>query len=181
MRPTVAALAGRPDADLVLVDAVRDGQFIFDVRTHPAAHGRIIALRASKLLYSRAARTRYGYEQYVDSPARIAALLDRLGIRYIVLEDRLPTSSRPAGLDGPEDRSWDTPPRDMLRELVRDRSRFVEICRQSMGGGDPDWADVNLVTYRYTEPVARPAGSIAIPIPAMGRRFELRLGPTSRP
>jgi hypothetical protein len=170
MKPTVSRLAQQSDADLVLVDSVRDGQFVFDVRTDPAANGRIVPLRASKLLYSRAARTRYDYQQHVNSPADIVGLLDSLGIRYVVLEDRLPTTSQPD-----EDRSWDTLPRLMLRELLADAHRFERLFSQSMKCNDPAWANVNLVTYRYKNAPPRRTDTITIPFPAMGKSLQLRL------
>lgn len=188
MRPTVAYLAGQSDADLVLVDAVRDGQLIFDVRAMrsqatdppdaPAAHrpnSKIIPMRASKLLYSRAARTRYGYAQHVASPAEIVGLLDRLGMRYIVLEDRLPTAVRSAGAPTEEDRSWDTPPRLMLRELVLDSGRFERVFSQSLACDDPIWDNVNLVTYRYKNAPQRRTDTIRLSIPAMGKDVELTI------
>lgn len=185
MRPTVAFLAAQPDADLVLVDAVRDGQLIFDVRTmstptRAAAASRsatsgLIPMRASKLLYSRAARTRYGYAQHVASIDEIAGILDELGIRYIVLEDRLPTPSHPSNPAADEDRSWDTPPRLMLRELVSDTSRFERVFSQPLKCQDPIWDDVNLVTYRYKSAPPRRTRTIRLPIPAMGKDIELNL------
>jgi hypothetical protein len=176
MKPTVAWLSQQPEAELVLIDSVRDGQFVFDVRTDPRAEGRIIPMRASKLLYSRAARTRYDYQQHVNSPIDILAILDRLGIRYIVLEDRLPTAGTP-GIPTDEDLSWDTPPRLMLRGLVNDTARFEKVFTQSMKCEDPIWDDVNLVTYRYKNAPPRRSDTITLPIPAMGRNLELRLKP----
>lgn len=181
-RPTAAFLAERHDADLVLVDAVRDGQLIFDLRImqgtsphHPASRpngSRLIALRASKLLYSRAARTRYAYAQHVSSPADIVRILNQFGIRYIVLEDRLPTAGTQAR---DEDRSWDTPPRLMLRKLVTDTARFKRVFTQPLRCGDPAWNEVNLVTYRYRNAPPRQSDTIRLPIPAMGKEIELNL------
>src|SRR5262249_4397388 len=65
----VAQLAARADADVVLVDALRDGQFVYDLYDNPATRNRIIPLRASKVLYARAARERYAYQQFVHSEA----------------------------------------------------------------------------------------------------------------
>jgi 4-amino-4-deoxy-L-arabinose transferase-like glycosyltransferase len=180
MKPTVEHLAGLADADLVLVDAVRDGQFIFDVRRlqprgRRSADAGIIPLRASKLLYSRAARTRYAYQQHVETTDEIVELLDRLGIHYLVLENRLPTAGQPGEPPVDEDRSWDTPPRFMLRELVEDSTRFERVFTQPMKGGDPVWDDVSLVTYRYKDAPARSTDGVRIPIPAMGRDVELRM------
>src|SRR5262249_18795110 len=82
----LAELANRPDAALVLVDAVRDGQFVVDAYQNPKTRNKIIPLRASKFLYVRAARERYQYQQFVQRPEDIVAFLDEYGIRYIVTE-----------------------------------------------------------------------------------------------
>jgi hypothetical protein len=175
LKNTVAFLAQQPDADLVLVDAVRDGQFIFDVRCNEIARDRIIPMRASKLLYSRAARTQYNYAQHVNSPEEIVELLDRLGMRYIVIEDRLPTASRPGEPMPDEDRSWDTPPRLLLRDLLKDSTRFESVFIQPMRCGDPIWDDVNLVTYRYRNAPTRQTETVSIPVPAMGKSVQLKI------
>jgi len=170
MRPTIDFLVRQADADLVLVDAVRDGQFIFDTRTAPAAGNRVIGMRASKFLYSRAARTRYDYQSHIDTPQQLRAWLDRYGIRYIVIEDRLPETCDP---------SWDPPPRIMLRETVNNERYFERLYAQPLGGSDPAWRKVNLVTYRYLKAKSRRPGSITVRIPAMGREVTLPLPPTA--
>ncbi len=168
LKPTVDVLVQLGDADLVLVDAVRDGQFIFDVRTSPEARSRIIPMRASKFLYSRAARTRYDYQAHVSTPDELYGWLDRYGIRYIVMEDRLPVTT---------DRSWDVPPRIMLRETVRGNPRFELVHRLPLAGDDPAWRNVNLVTYRYRDAKPRRSDTITVHIPAMGREITLTLPP----
>lgn len=168
MQPTVRFLAARDDADLVLIDAVRDGQFVFDVRTTPSARGRLIPLRASKFLYARAARTRYAYTEFIASREALLAWLDEFGIGYVVIEDRLPDTS---------DLSWDPPPRHMLRETVGDRDLFAEVHRQSLAGNDPAWKDVSLVTYRYLRAKPRTRDTVTLPIPAMNRSVTLPLPP----
>ena len=168
MRPTVDYLARQADADLVLVDSVRDGQFIFDVRTTPGTGDRLIPMRASKFLYSRSARTRYDYQAHVNTPDELRAWLDQYGIHYVVIEDRLPVTNDP---------SWDTPQRVMLRETLRDYKRFAPVFGQSLSGDDPAWKDVQLVTYRYLDAKPRQTDTIKVSIPAMGREIILPLPP----
>lgn len=164
--PAVAALAERPDADVVLVDAVRDGQFILDAYRNPSTRERIIPLRASKVLYARAAREKYNYQQFVDSPGEIVALLDRYGIRYVVIESQLP--------DTPY-RDADPPPRQMLRDLLATDTRFKLIARQPLGCNDSAWRDVELRVYAYPACPPRKTDSIKLSFPAMNRAIELKL------
>ncbi len=168
-----AALAvDSPFSDqLVLVDAVRDGQFIFNLYDNPMGTGRTIPLRASKLLYARAAREKYDYRQFVESPADIVALLDKYGIRYIVMESQLP--------DTPY-RDADPPPRLMLRELVESDARFVRRLDQSLACGDASWKNVRLRVYEYTACPPRTSDSITFDMPGMGGSVTLKL-PTTQP
>jgi len=162
----VEMLANRSDADLVLIDAVRDGQFVFDNYRNPRTRGRIIPLRASKLLYARIARTRWGYEQFVDSERDIVDLLDRYGIRYIVIESALPRTHYTDA---------DPPPREMLRRLLAHDDRFVCLGVWPLKCDDPAWNDVELKLYAYPTCPARRSKNITLSIPAMGRDVEIVL------
>lgn len=161
-----SAVAARPDADLVLVDAVRDGQFIFDVYQDPEARSRIIPLRASKLLYARAAREKYDYQQFVESPADVVAMLGRYGIRYIVVESGYPTTPYADA---------DPPPRKMLRELLAGDTRFALVDAWPLDCGDPIWDGIELRLYEYRECPPRKDKRIRLSIPAMGREVEFEL------
>lgn len=162
----VAALAERPDADVVLVDAVRDGQFILDAYRNPTTRERIIPLRASKVLYARAAREKYNYQQFVNTPGEIVDLLNRYGIRYLVIESQLP--------DTPY-RDADPPPRQMLRDLLATDARFKLIAKQPLRCNDPAWRDVELRVYAYPECPPRATDVIKLSFPAMNREVELKL------
>ncbi|MCA9255565.1 MAG: glycosyltransferase family 39 protein, partial [Phycisphaerales bacterium] len=164
--PAVETLVERGDADLVLVDAVRDGQFVFDVYDNPAARGRIIPLRASKLLYARAARMKYGGEILVEREADIVEMLNALGIRYIVMESQSPRTN---------DATIDPAPRKLLRSLVADSSRFALRGDWPLACDDPDWSDVSLRVYEYLACPGRTTDRITIPVPAMGRDVEIEL------
>lgn len=164
--PAVDLLVERGDADLVLVDAVRDGQFVFDVYQNDASRGRIIPLRASKLLYARAARMKYGGELRVESETEIVELLNRLGIRYVVMESQAPHT---------RDATIDPRPRKLLRSLVEDASRFSLRGEWPLACDDPDWDDVSLCVYEYLECPMRTTTHVTIPVPAMGRDVEIEL------
>ncbi|MFQ5423154.1 MAG: ArnT family glycosyltransferase [Phycisphaerae bacterium] len=162
----VTELVGRPDADLVLVDGVRDGQFVLDAYVNHAARDRIIPIRASKLLYARAARAKYGYRAFVDDEADIVDLLDRYGIRYVVIESELPSTNY---------RDADPPPRRMLRRLLARDPRFVLVDSWPLRCGDRAWDAVELRLYAYPGCPARQSDSIRFAMPSMGRTLSLRL------
>ena len=162
----VADLAARPDADVVLVDAVRDGQFTFDVYQNESARRRILPLRASKLLYARASRERYGYQQFVNSEGEIVALLDKYGIRYVVMESALPATSYIEA---------DPPPRRMLRHLLSTDPRFQLVHSWPLRCGDPAWNNVELRLYAYPTCPPRQTKTITFPMPSMGREITLTL------
>jgi hypothetical protein len=164
--PAVARLTTLPDADLVLVDGLRDGQFVFDVYRNPKAPDRIIPLRASKLLYARAARTQYGYQQFVKTPDDILALLNKYGIRYIAIESQLPTTPY---LDA------DPPPRQMLRKLLADDSRFRLVGRWPLRCQDPIWNDVELLLYAYPDCPPRASNTLHISFPGMAREITFQI------
>lgn len=77
------AKAAPPDA-VVVFSGKRDGSFIFNLRTLPRHD--ITTLRADKLLLEVAVRRELGVTQRDLSEADIAALLDRLGVRYVVAQ-----------------------------------------------------------------------------------------------
>lgn len=162
----VAELVARPDADLVLVDAVRDGEFILDVYLNAAARDRIIPLRASKLLYARAARVRYNYEQFVNAPADVVAMLDKYGIRYVVVESALPKTHY---------QEADPPPRKMLRSLLAEDPRFQLVRSWPLRCEDPSWNDVELRLYAYPDCPPRQSNTITLSFPGMGGTATFKL------
>lgn len=143
---TVEYLVSEPNAGVVLVDALRSGQFVYDLRTHPTLPGRITPLLASRHLYQRFERPR-STRSTVHTVEELHAWLVRNRVDHVVIEDRLPASA---------DRTWDAPPRVLLRQTIDSDPRFEPVHRQSLAGDAPAWQDVSLVTYRY-EPQAPPA------------------------
>lgn len=163
--PAVARLV-ELNTDLVLVDAVRDGQFVLDVYRDPRTRDSLIPLRASKLLYARAAREQYDYRQFVNGPEDILALFHKYGIRHVLIESRLP---RTPYLDA------DPPPRQMLRRLLAEDARFRLIGQWPLRCSHPAWDDVELRLYAYPACPARETDAMTISFPGMGRELTLQL------
>ncbi len=167
--PAVQKLVDLGDADVVLMDGVRDGQFIFDVRTNPQAADRIITLRGSKVLYSRAARGRWRHTTHRGTPEEILELLDEYGIRYIVVESELPAIPTEARAD------WDDAAGHVLRNLLVDTTRFELVESWPLRCDDPIWDDVELRLYRYRDAPPRTSKTITLPIPVLGREITVDL------
>jgi len=157
----VQLLADRGDADIVLMDGVREGQFVFDVRTNPQAAGRIITFRGSKMLYSRAARGRWRHQTHRGTPEAVIELLDQYGIRYVVVESQWPGMSDEAAPD------WRDAASRVLRELLTDETRFERIGCFPLKCEDPAWDRVELQVYHYRNVPPRKAKTVTIPIPAL--------------
>jgi hypothetical protein len=96
-------------------------------------------LLAREHLYERARRPRAA-RSFVQTPDDLHAWLDAHDVRYVVLDDRLPACA---------DRTWDAPPRVLLREMAGSDEKFERVHTQPIAGDDPAWRGVNLVTYRY--------------------------------
>lgn len=165
----VQLLVDRGDADIVLVDGLREGQFVFDARTNPRAARRIITFRGSKLLYSRAARGRWRHTTHRGTPEEIIQLLDEYGIRYVVVESQLPTMPDEARQD------WDEPGSRVLRALLTDTSRFECVGRFPLACDDRTWDNVELQVYRYRSAPPRRARTVTIPIPAVKKAVVVEL------
>lgn len=168
----VSALLNCGDPDLVLIDGVRDGQFVVDAYLNPAARDRLVPIRASKLLYARPSRERFGLTEFVHSPADVLQLLDRYGIRYVVMESALPRTHYTEA---------DAPARDVLRRTVADRDRFELLASWPLRCGDSAWDAVEVRLYRYRNCPPRSVDRITLPIPGMSSDLTIALPPTTQP
>jgi len=170
-QPAAQWIADAEPADhvkLVQVDAVRDGQYIFDLRRAQGRDGKCYVLRGSKLLYSRAARIRWGYTEYVKTPADVLALIDTYGLRYIIVESNPPNV--------PDWQAYFPPPSVLLRQVLRDGSRFKQIATYPIAGqANPIWKDVTLQIYENRRPASRKTNHVTIPVPAMEKILKIPL------
>jgi hypothetical protein len=162
--PAAKAIIERGDTDLILVDANRDGQFVFDMRKLQGPDGKIITLRGSKLLYSRAARSRWNYQAHVETEADILKLIRDYGIRYVVVESAPPNV--------PDWRDFFPPPSQQLRMLLRDESHFEKLLSFPVSPA-PTWHAVDIELYRYRRPFGEVKKSITFPMPSVGQDLEL--------
>lgn len=74
-----------PDDSVVLFSGLRDGSFIFNLRSHEERDD-LAVIRADKLLLSLAVRRTLGVEQVEISEPELRDRLNRLGVRYVVAD-----------------------------------------------------------------------------------------------
>jgi 4-amino-4-deoxy-L-arabinose transferase-like glycosyltransferase len=79
-------IASRAESNsVVMFSGLRDGSFIFNLRSHEE-RGDLSVVRADKLLLRVAVRRGLGVEQQQVEEAQFAEQLNRLGIRYVVAD-----------------------------------------------------------------------------------------------
>ena len=147
-----------PDA-VVVFAGYRDGNFVFNMRTHPD-RGDIATVRADKLLLRVAVERKRGVGQRDLDQAAILTLMKRLGVALVVVQPDF----------------WDD-----LREMRRfyavlHTSDFTPVARFPITGdvgihnsaGHPD----NLIEiYRPTYKVTPPRGVLDLAMPIIGEHF----------
>jgi hypothetical protein len=138
--------------------SVDTGYFVFFVRKNDP-DGRLIVLRSDKLLTT-SYMGRMSIEDRITQPEEVYPLLDKFGVRYIVIEDRHATS--------------------VVQEMFRSElktGRFVERRRFPTASRDRRLRDVDVVIYEYLD--ARPPdpnAELDIRLPVIGRGINVRLG-----
>ncbi len=157
------------DTNLVLVDATREGQFIFDMRRLQGADGKIFVLRGSKLLYSRAARKRWKYTEYAKTQKDILNLIKKYSIRYIVVESAPPNV--------PDWQDYFPPPSQKLRKLLGNRHLFAKVAEFPVSPNVKHkvWRNVKLQVFRFQGRLRHKTGIIVIPVPSMGGNIKIEI------
>ena len=164
--PAAGLIAQKPDADLVLIDAAREGDFIFALRSIQGPSGKIIPLRASKLLYSRAARRRWAYQAHVKNESQILKLIRDYGIRYLVVESGLPNV--------PDWEDYFPPPSQILRNVLKQKNNFENIASYPISS-DAVWKNVTIDVYRYRGHLGPLKKSVTFPMPSVGKDVTIPL------
>lgn len=164
-------VTNKSDTNVVLVDGAREGQFVFDMRKVQGVNGRMYVVRGSKLLYSRAARRRWKYKEYVRNERDILKLIKKYGIRYIVVES--------AAANVPDWQDYFPPPSQKLRKLLSNRRLFVKVDEFPVcdDKNNKVWADVKLQVFKYKGKIRSGVNEIVIPVPAMGRDIKIHTKP----
>jgi hypothetical protein len=148
---------GQPAPTVLYSGSVDTGYFVFFMRKLDRLH-KTVVLRADKLLTT-SLMGAVSVQDRIQDPAEIYDRLQRLGTRYVVIEDR-PTGSTVL---------------DWLRDELR-TDRFVERLRVPIGTRDRRLRDVALLVYEYRDATfADPAATIDIDVPLVGRHVNVPL------
>lgn len=142
------------DRPFVLYDGYFDGDFIFCCRRFQEGGRRFYVLRGDRTLYSFASQREFYYREHLKDPEQIWRFLQRLGVRFVVVEepdciDNVPSRSLRALLRGPLFR--------LVAEVpLRGRGRRIKEGR------------LQLYECLGAPPAPRPGGFL-IPLPGLGR------------
>lgn len=148
-----------PKGAILLFSGYRDGNFIFDLRTHEERRD-IVTLRADKLLLKVAVERSRGVGQQDYDEAGIAKLLRDLGVDLLVVQPGF----------------WDD-----LSEMARlgaviHSADFARVASFDITG-TIDHPDRVIEIYRPTYPVARTSRDLQLDMPIIRDRFKGTLGP----
>jgi 4-amino-4-deoxy-L-arabinose transferase-like glycosyltransferase len=147
-----------PRDGVVLFSGLRDGSFIFNMRTI-TNRPDIYTIRADKLLLNLAVERSYGVEQKPLTEQQISEMLDRYGVSYVVAQDDFWTDLEVmAHLDA-----------------VLHSGQFVEIARIPVTANVPT-EDKELRIYRNTHPVDAKREDLRLDLRIINRSVEGSVG-----
>jgi hypothetical protein len=150
-------LAEAPATPVLYSASVDTGYFTFFVRKHDTVQ-RSVVIRSDKLLTT-SNMADISFNERIRSREEIYPLLNSLGIRFVVLEDR-PSGSRVI---------------DWLRDEVR-TARFAERRRFATNSRDARLKDVSVVAYEYLDARApAPDAVIELSLPLVDREIRVPL------
>jgi hypothetical protein len=157
-REAAAWIAANAPADATMVFAgVRDGSFVFNMRTMPRRD--ITTLRADKLLMDIAVRRELGVVQHDLSEVQIGQQLDRLGVRYVVAQDDF----------------WTDIPVMQRFQSVLHSPQFEAVAAIPVVANVPT-VDRMLRIYRNRDPIAPGPHGVELRLPIIGETVKGTVG-----
>ena len=152
-------IAGR----VVLFNGLRDADFIFAVRQHLGPR-QCVVVRASKLLYTCAAKPEYRFQSYVHSADDVNDRLKAFAFDSIIVERRPLLNLR-------EER--------LLRESLRTSPDYALARSQTLAAGpdvpSSDMARLDVDVYVPVRPMERQVGNYEIALPMDNRVISVNL------
>jgi 4-amino-4-deoxy-L-arabinose transferase-like glycosyltransferase len=154
-------VVSQTESPTVLVDAYNNGYFTYFVRQYDEERN-VFVLRADKLLSSSGM---YGgdralnAQQHMESEDELAALIDRFGVQFIVVESKSPLN---------------LPIHDLLRTYLRSDERFRLAATIPVRTNREPLQDQSLLVYENMR-VAEPEGGILeLPVPIVGKTIRVQ-------
>jgi hypothetical protein len=142
-----------PDS-IVVFSGMRDGSFIFNLRTLDPSRQHTV-IRADKLLLRIAIRRELGVREKSVTTADVIDMLDRHGVSYVVAE---------------RDFWIDLKAMQVFQEALG-TPHFKEVARIPVTANIPH-PDQELRIYRNLGPVAKPPEKLTVDLPVIGLTFE---------
>ena len=155
----VAAQTG--GAHTVLIQAHHNGNFIFHMRAQDR-QGRYGVLRSSKLLYSTAVMPQFGTKVFHKTETEILELMQRLGTRFVVIENRAVRKEE------------DNDATRALRRLVRG-PEFARRKVVPVQTSDPLLKGLRLEIYEYRDSRELKDGVLEIDLMSIGKKVKIPL------
>ncbi len=149
-----------PPDSVILFSGLRDGSFIFNVRTMPECKN-LTVIRADKLLLVvMEDRRLFGVKELGVSEGQFEDMLRRYGIRYVVLEPNF----------------WDDLPSMQMLVRVLHHDEFKLLATVPVTG-NPEADESRLEIYQNLSPVSQTKDLIRFELPAFGVTVQGKVGP----
>ncbi len=147
-----------PRNGVVLFSGLRDGSFVFNMRTI-ASRPDIYTLRADKLLLDIAVERAFGVRQKAMSERQIGTMLDRYGVSYVVAQTDF----------------WTDLPVMARLDAVLHSPQFAEVARIPVVANVPT-EDREICIYRNTHSVTANGTALKLDLPIIDRAVEGTVG-----
>ena len=157
-------IARNPQNAPVLCDAYLDGNFIAAIRKYDPAKAQII-FRGDKLLFTSIIYYRDLKETYVHNAAELYDLLDRYGIRYIVVDGLF----------------LEMPPKALLRQTLQDTAKFRRLRTYPLATNIPSYEHAQLELYEYAADHTNYAQPLKMAMPVMEANYTFTLDELRKP
>jgi 4-amino-4-deoxy-L-arabinose transferase-like glycosyltransferase len=154
-------VVSQSESPTVLVDAYNNGYFTYFVRQYDEDRN-VFVLRADKLLSSSGM---YGgdraldAQQHMESEDELAALIDRFGVQFIVVESKSPLN---------------LPIHDLLRTYLRSDERFRLAATIPIRTNREPLQDQSLLVYENMRVVEPEGGMLELPVPIVGKTIRVQ-------
>lgn len=153
-------IASLPNNGTILVAGKHDGNFIFHMRLFDKDRQRVI-LRGDKLLVEMSVHKFHGVRSHVSNPADIRKILDKNGVRWIVLESR-----DLVGLD-----------QFKMLQAMMGAPEFRPLARIPLETNLPEFHGTDIVIYENLSLKMPPGGRLRITYPYLGKSYEFSFRP----
>lgn len=153
-----------PNSGAILFAGKHDGNFIFHMRNLDKDRQRVV-LRGDKTLVSMSVHKYFGVRSHVANTADIQALLNRLGVRWVVVESR--------DLVGLKEFK-------LLQETLAGPA-YKLVTKIPVSTNLPEFFNIQVLVYENLGMTLPPNGQVRIDYPYLGKHYEFIFPDAFRP